>query len=82
MAVSDAQIIGGLAGALVLTYGAFFAWIVHRFDRLETRLETKIDRLDEKFSNKIDGLTIAVSPLEGAVYHSPLPERRSAGGEA
>ena len=44
---------------------AIFAWMVRRFDRLDA----KIDRLDEKFSGKIDNLTVAVSQLEGAVYH-------------
>jgi hypothetical protein len=42
----------------------------------------RFDRLDEKFSGKLDNLTVAVSRLEGAVYHGPMPERRSAGGEA
>jgi hypothetical protein len=78
---SNPQIIGGLVTLLLATYAAFFAWIVRRFERLETKLETKIDRLDEKFSTKLENLTVAVSRLEGAVYHAPLSERRSAGGE-
>jgi len=45
-------------------------------------LHSRIDKLDDKFSTKLDSLTIAVSRLEGAVYHAPPPERRSAGGEA
>jgi hypothetical protein len=67
MAFSDTQIITGLVSVVVATYATFCFWIVHRFDRLET---------------KIDSLTVAVSRLEGAVYHSTLSERRGAGGEA
>jgi len=55
-------LIGGLIVVLVAMIGAFAAWIVRRFDRLET---------------KVDALTIAVSRLEGAVYHG-LPEPRRA----
>jgi hypothetical protein len=55
-------VIGGLIVVLVAMIGAFAAWIVRRFDRLET---------------KVDALTIAVSRLEGAVYHG-LPEPRRA----
>ena len=45
--------------------GAFATWIVRRFDRLEA---------------KVDALIIAVSRLEGAVYHG-LPEPRRAVSE-
>ena len=62
---TDAQIIGGLFALLVASYAAFFAWLVRRFDRVEA---------------KIDALTIAVSRLEGAVYHG-LPEPRRAVSE-
>jgi hypothetical protein len=84
---TEAQIIGGLIALLVALLAAFFAWIVRRFDRLDdkiARVEGKIDRLDEKFEGefrtvyaKIESLTIAVSRLEGAVYHG-LPEPRRA----
>ena len=45
--------------------GAFATWIVRRFDQLET---------------KVDALIIAVSRLEGVVYHR-LPEPRRAVSE-
>jgi hypothetical protein len=49
-------------------------------DRLGERFTAEIDRLDEKFTAKIEALTIAVSRLEGAVYHAP-PERHPAAGD-
>ncbi len=73
---SNQQIIGGLATMLIMSDAAFFVWIVASLRELHSR----IDRLDEKFSGKIESLTIAVSRLEGAVYHTP-PERRVAGGD-
>jgi hypothetical protein len=66
-------VIGGLIVVLLAMIGAFAAWIVRRFDRLET----KIDAADTKLSPKIDALTIAVSRLEGATYYR-LPEPRKA----
>jgi hypothetical protein len=48
--LSNPQIVAGLVAVLAATYAAFFAWIVRRFDRLET---------------KLDNLTVAVSRLEG-----------------
>ena len=101
---SDAQVITGLIALLGALLAAFFAWIVHRFDRLDenidriaTKLTEKIDAVDAKLAARIDGLdakltaridgvearlsaklesvTIAVSQLEGAVYHG-LPEPR------
>ena len=75
---SNAQIIGGLVTVLIMSYAAFFVWIVASIRELHSR----IDKLDDKFSTKLDSLTIAVSRLEGAVYHAPAPERRTAGGEA
>ena len=62
---TDAQVIGGLFALLVASYAAFFAWLVRRFDRVEA---------------KLDALTVAVSRLEGAVYHG-LPEPRRAVSE-
>jgi hypothetical protein len=58
-------VIGGLIVVLFAMIGAFAAWIVRRFDRMET---------------KLDGLTIAVSRLEGAVYHG-LPEPHRAASQ-
>src|SRR5215472_15717709 len=100
--VTDAQIItglfaviGGLIVLLLTQVGAFFAWIVRRLDRVETKIDAhdvrlstridavdsklsaRIDAVDTKLSAKIDDLTIAVSRLEGAVYHG-LPEPRRA----
>jgi hypothetical protein len=51
-----------------------------KIDRLEEKFTARIDRLEEKFTAKIEALTIAVSRLEGAVYHVP-PERRPAAGD-
>jgi hypothetical protein len=88
---TDQQLIGGLVTVLIASYAAFFVWIVasirelrtelhSRIDRLDEKFTAKIDRLDEKFTAKIEALTIAVSRLEGAVYHAP-PERRPAGSD-
>ncbi|MBV8451625.1 MAG: hypothetical protein JOZ29_05055 [Deltaproteobacteria bacterium] len=95
---TNQQIIGGLVTALIMSYAAFFVWIVAslrelhnringldekftaKLDRLDEKFTAKIDRLDEKFTAKIESLTIAVSRLEGAVYHAP-PERRPATGD-
>jgi hypothetical protein len=74
--LTNQQIIGGLVTLLIMSYAAFFVWIVASIRELHSR----IDRLDEKFSAKIESLTIAVSRLEGAIYHSP-PERRPAAGD-
>jgi len=46
-----------------------------RIDALDQKLGTRIDTFDQKLSTKIDALTIAVSRLEGAVYHG-RPEPR------
>jgi hypothetical protein len=85
---TEAQIIAALIAALVASYAAFFGWLVmslhtlrkdmHQLNR-ETRgeLSARIDALDSKLTPKIDALTIAVSRLEGAVYHG-LPEPRRA----
>ena len=73
---TDQQITGGLIALLIASYAAFFAWVVTSIRELHSR----IDRLDEKFTAKIEALTIAVSRLEGAVYHAP-PERRPAAGD-
>ena len=70
------QIIGGLVTVLIMSYAAFFVWSVASIRELHSR----IDRLDEKFTAKIESLTIAVSRLEGAVYHAP-PERRPAASD-
>jgi len=74
--VSDAQvitvlvtIIGSLLVVIVTMVWAFVGWIVRRFDRFDA----KFDRLD----TRLEALTIAVSRLEGAVYHG-LPEPRRA----
>jgi hypothetical protein len=84
---TNQQIIGGLVTALIMSYAAFFVWIVaslrelhNRVDGLDEKFTAKIDRLDEKFTAKFESLTIAVSRLEGAVYHAPL-ERRPATGD-
>ena len=69
--LTDQRIIGGLVMMLIMSYAAFFVRIVASIRELLSR----IDRLDEKFSGKIESLTIAVSRLEGAIYHFP-PERR------
>jgi len=74
--LTDQQIIGGLVTVLIMSYAAFFVWIVASIRELHSR----IDRLDEKFSGKIESLTIAVSRLEGAVYHFP-PERHPAASD-
>ena len=73
---SNHQIIGGLATMRIMSDAALFVGIVASLRQLHSR----IDRLDEKFSGKIESLTIAVSRLEGTVYHAP-PERRVAGGD-
>ena len=67
-------VIGGLIVVLLAMIGAFAAWIVRRFDRLET----KLDATDAKLSARIDALTISMSRLEGAVFRT-LPEPRRAG---
>ena len=77
---TDQQLIGGLVTVLIASYAAFFVWIVASIRELRTELHSRIDRLDEKFTAKIEALTIAVSRLEGAVYHAP-PERRPAGSD-
>jgi hypothetical protein len=73
---TNQQFIGGLVTVLIMSYAAFFVWIVASIRELQSR----IDRFDEKFSGKIESLTIAVSRLEGAVYRAP-PERRPAAGD-
>ncbi|MBV8456431.1 MAG: hypothetical protein JO122_07425 [Acetobacteraceae bacterium] len=47
---------------------------------VDTKLGARIDAVDNKLSAKLDALTIAVSRLEGAVYHG-LPEPRRAVSE-
>ena len=49
-----------------------------RIDTGDTRLSARIDALDNKLSAKLDAMTIAVSRLEGAVYHGlpGEPQRR------
>jgi len=85
---TDAQIIGALIAVLMASYAAFFGWLVagiHRLDRkidvktdaLDAKLSARIDAVDTKLSAKLDALTVAVSRLEGAVYHG-LPEPRRA----
>jgi hypothetical protein len=83
----NAQIIAALIAVLVASYAAFFGWLVtsirglrremHALNR-ETRqdLGSRIDAL----TGKVDGLVIAVSRLEGAVYHG-LPQPRRAVSE-
>jgi hypothetical protein len=61
--LNNAQILAGLAG-LLLAYGAFFAWIVPRFDRLEERFDAKIDRLDEKFSGEFRAVYAKIDRLD------------------
>jgi hypothetical protein len=51
-----------------------------RIDAVENKLSARIDAVDTKLSAKLDALTIAVSRLEGAVYHG-LPEPRRAVSE-
>jgi hypothetical protein len=88
---TDAQVIGGLIALLAASYTAFFAWLVAGINRLDRKIDLKIDALDRKIDLKIDALhaelgpkldalTIAVSRLEGAVYHG-LPEPRRAVSE-
>jgi hypothetical protein len=81
---TDTQVIATLGGFIVASYLAFFGWLVtslrdlrndvHELNR-ETRLELggRVDAL----STKVDAVAIAVSRLEGAVYHG-LPEPRRA----
>jgi hypothetical protein len=76
--LSSQQIISGLVTVLIMSYAAFFVWIAasirelrNEIRELRDELRSRIDRLDEKFSNKLEWLTIAVSPLEGVVYHAP-----------
>jgi hypothetical protein len=58
---NDSQIISGLVTLMILSYAAFFVWVVASIRELHSR----IDRLDKKFIAKIESLTIAVSRLEG-----------------
>ena len=51
-----------------------------RIETLDNQLSTRIDAVDTKLSAKLDALTVAVSRLEGAVYHG-LPEPRRAVSE-
>jgi hypothetical protein len=51
-----------------------------KIDAVDNRLGARIDAVDTKLSAKLDALTIAVSRLEGAVYHG-LPEPRRAVSE-
>jgi cobalamin biosynthesis protein CobD/CbiB len=81
---TEAQVIGGLVGfigallvLLIASYAAFFGWLVSSIARLDRKVDHKIDAFDAKLSPKIDALTMAVSRLEGAVYHG-LPEPRRA----
>jgi hypothetical protein len=71
---SNQQIIGGLVTMLIMSYAAFFVWIVASLRKLHSR----IDRLDEKFSSKIESLTIVVARLGGAVlsHSAGTPYRR------
>jgi hypothetical protein len=66
---TEAQVIGALIAVLMASYAVFFGWLVMSINRLDR----KIDALD----GKLNALTIAVSRLEGAVYHG-LPEPRRA----
>jgi len=66
---------------IIASYLAFFGWLVtslrDRNDVHELNRETRLDlggRVDA-LSAKVDAVTIAVSRLEGAVYHG-LPEAR------
>jgi len=61
--LTNQQIISGLVTLLIMSYAAFFVWIVasirelhSRIDRLDEKFTAKIDRLDEKFTAKIDRL--------------------------
>ena len=85
---TDAQIVGALIAVLMACYAAFFGWLVAGNHRLDSKIDAKTDALDAKLSAridavytklsvKLDALTIAVSRLEGAVYHG-LPEPRRA----
>jgi hypothetical protein len=49
----------------------------HKIDERSEWLETKISMAETSLTAKLDALTIAVSRLEGAVYHG-LPEPRRA----
>jgi hypothetical protein len=51
-----------------------------KIEAVDAKLSAKIDAVDTKLSAKIDAVTIAVSRLEGAVYHG-LPEPRRAVSE-
>jgi len=80
---TEAQVIGALIAVLMASYAAFFGWLVmsingldRKIDVLDGKLSTRIDAL----TGKVDALTIAVSRLEGAVYHG-LPEPRRAVSE-
>jgi hypothetical protein len=69
---SEAQVIGALIAVLMTSYAAFFGWLVMSINRLDR----KIYALD----GKLNALTIAVSRLEGAVYHGLPGEPRRADG--
>jgi hypothetical protein len=71
-----AQIIGGLVGLLVISYGAFFAWLVTGIHRLDVKIDKRTGELGvdltgrlNRLDTRIEALTVAVSRLEGAVYH-------------
>jgi hypothetical protein len=81
---TETQIIADLVAVLIASYAAFFGWLVTsihglRREMRETRIELtgRLDAVDAKFTAKIDALNVAVSRLEGAVYHG-LPEPRRA----
>ena len=71
---TNTQIIGGLLTVLAVSYAAFFGWIVRRLDKFDAKLDGEFRTVYAK----LDALTIAVSRLEGAVYHGPPAERREA----
>ena len=56
ISLSSPQIVGGLVAVLIATYGATFAWIVRRFDRLEERFDAKLERLEAKFHSTLTRL--------------------------
>jgi hypothetical protein len=61
---TNQQIISSLVTVLIMSYAAFFVWIVASIRDLRSELHSRIDRLDKKFSRKIESPIIAVSRLE------------------
>ena len=70
--------INALDAKLSAQIGAVDAKLGAQINGVDAKLSAQINAVDAKLSAQINALTIAVSRLEGAVYHG-LPEPRESG---